>query len=419
MARPITPSVAPGDDIDPDGPIPVGMKLSRSGKLKRRNIIWRMRRFLVAFVAVLVLRLQRHRRLLLEQRGSARGLGRSARGQHPVRLDGREVRAPRQCFAELGKAEAGENVRFDQIPPVLVYALIAAEDKDFLRHQGIDPTGIARALWTDLRSKGAKAQGGSTLTQQLIKNMSDDEALTDRSVQRKVAEAVQAMKLERETSKEEIITRYLNSIYFGRWSQGISAAVQAYFGPSATVKQIDLPQAAYLAAVIREPEYVDAQRAPDRPAARQAAALRHRAAPGRAAGHGREGYISAEPSATGWPPWAGTTSSSGPGAPRAASSTPASRAPPTGATTSRSGSWSTRRSPKKQLDTEGLRIYHVDGSRAPARRLRRRGPGAVQDAAARRSGQPQRRQAPEAALASLDDQGFLRAMVGPATPSLA
>ena len=157
-------------------------------------------------------------------------------------------------LAQLSGGEDRVTVTYDQIPPVLVDAVLSAEDRTYFKHGGVDPVGVARALWADLRSSGSQ-QGGSTITQQYVKNV----YLTDeRTVTRKVKEAVLAVKLERELPKTEILNRYLNTIYFGRGAYGVQAASKTYFGKN--VGDLSLPDAAYLAALIRAPELADANR---------------------------------------------------------------------------------------------------------------------------------------------------------------
>jgi membrane peptidoglycan carboxypeptidase len=158
-------------------------------------------------------------------------------------------------LAQLSGGEDRVTVSYDEIPQVLVDAVLSAEDKSYFKHGGVDPVGVARALWADLRSSGNQ-QGGSTITQQYVKNvyLSDE-----RTVTRKVKEAVLAVKLERELPKTEILNRYLNTIYFGRGAYGVQAASKTYFGKD--VGDITLSEAAYLAALIRAPELADAKRA--------------------------------------------------------------------------------------------------------------------------------------------------------------
>lgn len=127
-------------------------------------------------------------------------------------------------------------------------AVVAAEDRDFYRHNGVSVRGIARAAWANL-SGGEIAQGGSTITQQYIKNA----VLTpERTLARKVKEAILAVKLERRYSKDEILGFYLNTIYLGRGAYGIEAAARAYFGKHAV--DLTLGEAAYLAGIIPSPE---------------------------------------------------------------------------------------------------------------------------------------------------------------------
>jgi penicillin-binding protein 1A len=128
-------------------------------------------------------------------------------------------------------------------------AVIAAEDRTFYKHNGISLRGMARAAWADITS-GEIAQGGSTITQQYIKQA----VLVDpgRTVERKLKEAILAVKLERRYSKDEILGFYLNTVYFGRGSYGIEAAARTYFDKSA--EELDIGESAFLAAIIPSPE---------------------------------------------------------------------------------------------------------------------------------------------------------------------
>jgi len=129
-------------------------------------------------------------------------------------------------------------------------AVIAAEDRHFYRHSGVDPTGLTRAFINDLR--GRSLQGGSTITQQLVKNAY---LSSNRSMMRKLKEAVLAIKLEQRMSKHAILERYLNTVYFGRGAYGVESAAERYFGIHAS--QLDVPQSALLAGLIRAPELAD------------------------------------------------------------------------------------------------------------------------------------------------------------------
>ena len=114
-----------------------------------------------------------------------------------------------------------------EVSPNLKNAVIAIEDRRFYEHEGVDYTGIARALWQDVLRRRA-AQGGSTITQQFVKNALS--AQGDRSVFQKLREAALAYHLERKWSKEKILTQYLNTVYFGNGAYGVEAAVRTYFG---------------------------------------------------------------------------------------------------------------------------------------------------------------------------------------------
>jgi penicillin-binding protein 1A len=114
-----------------------------------------------------------------------------------------------------------------EISPNLKNAVIAIEDRRFYSHEGVDFVGIGRALWQDIRQRSA-AQGGSTITQQFVKNALS--AQGDRSVFQKLREAALAYHLERKWPKEKILTQYLNTVYFGNGAYGVEAAARTYFG---------------------------------------------------------------------------------------------------------------------------------------------------------------------------------------------
>ena len=165
-------------------------------------------------------------------------------------------------LASLDDGENRVSVHLDQVPDVVVDAVLAAEDREFYDHPGIDPVGIARATWADLRGK--PLQGGSTITQQYVKNVYLSH---ERTFLRKLKEAVLAVKLERRYDKAEILERYLNTIYLGRGAYGVQAAARSYFGKD--VGELGLREAAYLAGLIRSPEAADAAKAPAAAAARR------------------------------------------------------------------------------------------------------------------------------------------------------
>jgi penicillin-binding protein 1A len=150
-------------------------------------------------------------------------------------------------------------------------AIVAAEDQRFYEHRGVDVRGILRAIWADIRQKAA-VQGGSTITQQYVKNAYVG---SRRSLGRKLQEAAIAWRLEQRRSKDQILTDYLNTIYFGRGAYGIEAAARTYFGIGAG--SLTLDQAALLAGVIRAPELNDPVRHPDRAKARRDTVLQQMA----------------------------------------------------------------------------------------------------------------------------------------------
>ena len=139
-------------------------------------------------------------------------------------------------------------VALDDIPKHVQQAFLAAEDKDFYKHYGIDFTGIARAAIANLTRDGRKLQGGSTITQQLARNAF---LSLEQTWSRKLRELLWAIQIERKYTKDEILEAYLNVIYFGHGAHGIEAASQVYFSKS--VKEITLPEAALLAAVVNGP----------------------------------------------------------------------------------------------------------------------------------------------------------------------
>jgi len=138
-------------------------------------------------------------------------------------------------------------VPLTEIPPVLRQAVLAIEDERFYSHRGVDPRGIARAMWRNLR-EGELVEGGSTITQQLARILFLSQ---ERVVSRKVAEALLALEIERRLTKEEILERYLNQVYFGHGAYGVEMAARVYFGKP--VKDVTLPEAALLAGLIRGP----------------------------------------------------------------------------------------------------------------------------------------------------------------------
>ena len=155
---------------------------------------------------------------------------------------------------ELGRfSEVDGNrqlIPLSQVPEHAQNAVLAAEDRSFYSNAGVSPRGIARAVWVKVR--GGSVQGGSTITQQYVKNY----FLTqDRTYTRKVKEFVIALKIEQQESKKQILENYLNTIYFGRGASGIQTASQTYFGHPAA--KLTVAEGAVLASVIRSPALYD------------------------------------------------------------------------------------------------------------------------------------------------------------------
>ena len=141
-------------------------------------------------------------------------------------------------------AEDRTNVPLDRVSTWMVSAVLTAEDRYFFRHAGMDVIGLVRAAWVDLRARAVK-QGGSTITQQLIRQV----ALTaDRNLQRKIKEALLALRLERRFEKKTILEAYLNRIYLGNGHYGVEAASRGYFAKAAS--EINIAESALLAGII-------------------------------------------------------------------------------------------------------------------------------------------------------------------------
>ncbi|MGH8119591.1 MAG: penicillin-binding protein 1B [Gammaproteobacteria bacterium] len=163
-------------------------------------------------------------------------------------------------------------VAYDDVPPVLVSALIAVEDRNFFSHFGLDPKGILRALWANLRSAEV-TQGGSTLTQQLVKNF----FLTpERSLWRKFNEMIMAVLLEMHYSKAEILSAYINEVYLGQRGtlgvHGFGTAAQYYY--ARPLKELRVDQIAMLVALVRGASYYNPRKYPERALARRNLILR-------------------------------------------------------------------------------------------------------------------------------------------------
>jgi penicillin-binding protein 1C len=174
---------------------------------------------------------------------------------------------------EILPPEQGRNtvIPLDEIPAHCVNAVIAVEDANFYSHIGVDPAGILRALWINLQG-GEVLAGGSTITQQLVRTvLLDPQQRAERTLQRKLKEAILAIQLQTRYSKDEILGLYLNQVYFGNLAYGIEGAAQAYFGKGA--RDLSLAECALLAGIIQNAALHDPLSNPDSARARQEVAL--------------------------------------------------------------------------------------------------------------------------------------------------
>jgi penicillin-binding protein 1A len=166
-----------------------------------------------------------------------------------VGLDGK----PLAVRGEMG----GAAVSLKDLPPYLPRAFLAIEDRRFYHHYGVDPIGLTRAIVADVLHRGV-SQGGSTITQQLAKNLFLNQ---QRTLWRKMQELVLALWIERKFSKNEILELYLNRVYFGSGAYGVEAAAQRYFGKPA--REVKLSEAAMLAGLVKSPTRLAPSRNPD------------------------------------------------------------------------------------------------------------------------------------------------------------
>src|SRR5579872_1330733 len=144
------------------------------------------------------------------------------------------------------------------VPDVVQKAFIAAEDRRFFQHHGVDERGIIRAFIGNIAESG-RPQGGSTITQQVVKNLLVGD---DVSYERKIREMIVASRLENTLSKAEILELYLNTVYLGRGSWGVEMAARSYFGKSA--KNLTVAEGAMLAGLLKGPSFFSPDRHPDR-----------------------------------------------------------------------------------------------------------------------------------------------------------
>ncbi len=150
-------------------------------------------------------------------------------------------------IAKLYADQNRTDVKLAKIPAQLRQAVISTEDQRFYEHKGVDPLGILRALWVDIRHPSAM-HGGSTITQQYVKIAI---VTPERTIKRKLMEAMLAYRLEKNYTKDQILELYLNTIYFGHGAYGVQTAAQTYFGKN--VQDLDLAECAMIAGVIKSP----------------------------------------------------------------------------------------------------------------------------------------------------------------------
>ena len=144
-------------------------------------------------------------------------------------------------------------VRLEEISPSLIDATLAVEDSRFYEHNGIDPRGTIRALWANLSGGDVAGQGGSTITQQLARNVTRFGISRRKTLRRKLHEAMTAVRIEQALSKNEVLELYLNQIYYGSGAYGVEAAARTYFDKPAS--QLTIAEAALLAGIPQRPEH--------------------------------------------------------------------------------------------------------------------------------------------------------------------
>jgi penicillin-binding protein 1A len=177
-------------------------------------------------------------------------------------------RTGKRVLAVLRGSETRTLVDSDEISNWMKQAIVAIEDRRFWEHSGVDIRAVGRALWEDIRQQKV-VEGGSTITQQFVKNV----WLQDqRSISRKVREAALAWQLTQQWSKERILTAYLNTIYFGNGAYGVQQAALTYFGHGA--RELTLPEAALLAGIPADPSRYDPVRNPRQAEERRRTVLR-------------------------------------------------------------------------------------------------------------------------------------------------
>ncbi len=169
-----------------------------------------------------------------------------------------------QLLTTLHSAENRDPVALDQVAPVLQTAVVAIEDARYFDHTGVDPRALVRAITRDAQA-GDTVEGGSTITQQYVRNVILDDR--DKTFSRKAREVVLAVELEQKYTKRQILERYLNTVYFGDGAYGVQAAAKRYFTKQAAT--LDLAESALLAGIIQSPEGFNPYLHPDDALARR------------------------------------------------------------------------------------------------------------------------------------------------------
>jgi penicillin-binding protein 1B len=188
------------------------------------------------------------------------------RGILRIEVNGRDVKTWISGYPLMENVSPGREKRrmvtFQELPPVLVNAIVSTEDKHFFHHRGLDLARIVKAAWVDFR-QGRKEQGASTLTMQLVRGLW---LRPQKRWKRKIAEALMTVHLERKWSKEEILAAYANLVFLGREASysihGVAEASERFFGKEP--RELSLPEAALLAGMIQRPSYFNPYRNPDR-----------------------------------------------------------------------------------------------------------------------------------------------------------
>lgn len=174
---------------------------------------------------------------------------------------------------QIADPETGVNqvIALDDLPASLAQATVATEDANFYRHPGVDIEGIARALWINVRG-GEVVAGGSTITQQVVRNLLlDPEQRAERTLRRKLRESILALELTARMSRDDILALYLNQTYYGNMAYGVQAAARAYFGKDAA--DLSLAESAMLAGLPQAPALYDPLSNPEAAKARQRVVL--------------------------------------------------------------------------------------------------------------------------------------------------